>query len=90
MRCSRRLTVCATGMMSPSRTVSQHFADGATILGRTGAEPACRTQQVRCWRLKSENAVGDVVKVLIVGWLLKRVLPVLIVVGVLIALYLNS
>jgi hypothetical protein len=34
--------------------------------------------------------MGDVVKVLIVGWLLKRILPVLLVAVMIIVLYLNS
>jgi len=34
--------------------------------------------------------MGDAVKVLVVGWLLKRILPVLLVIGVIVLLLMNS
>lgn len=34
--------------------------------------------------------MGDAVKVIVVGWLLKKVLPVLLVIGVIVVLLLNS
>lgn len=34
--------------------------------------------------------MGDALKVLIVGWLLKKVLPALLVIGVIVLLILNS
>ena len=34
--------------------------------------------------------MGDAVKVLVVGWLLKKVLPVLLVIGVIVVLFVMS
>jgi hypothetical protein len=47
----------------------------------------CKTREtllLACW--SEETNMGDLLKVLIVGWLLKRMLPVLLVIGLIVVL----